>query len=210
MISSETAFKLAVERNLGQAALLGEIADMTSTDYAWSARAQLNWIDGIWGSASSVAAHELHDKAKSSGVDLAVEAVESFTDSKPVYHEVMGKLLERLKGGSQLALTGAAPRDGDPRFDAVIWGHTLIGNTDSLLAFVGAHFMCMYVANRLKVAGVAEADQKDYAIGAMIDCITMRGIRDPEDPLFRLWGGQKPEFFGWVSNDRLQAFAATI
>ncbi len=209
MDTDSAILNTAVQRNLGQAALLADISDLNSDDYDWSSRAKALWVSGVWGSASDVSAAELHDTAQDHSINLTHVALQSLAGTDATYMVVMDRLLGRLMGGSKLALTGAIPQDGDPRFDVVIWGHTLITDRDSLLAFVGAHFTCMYVAETLMAAGVTNADQKDYAISAMIDIAIMRGLRHPDDTIYKLWSSPKPNAYGWVSTDRLRAFEQT-
>lgn len=195
-----------VDMQQRQAALLHDIDNLSLKDAERAQRAKQRWVHGNWGSASSLSADELQDVARTAGVNLGMTALEALVSGGALAQSVKAKLHERLLGGSELAKEGATPQDGDPRFDQVIWGHTLIRNPRSLLPFVGAHLMGMYTAATLEQAGVREASQKDYAISAMIDAAVMRSQRDQHDPVFQLWSQPKPDAFGWISPDRLNAF----
>lgn len=189
--------------------LIAQMGNLDNVELSRIAASQqaLQAKGGEVGSASSVGANDIV-AALGEKTGLLTEIAEQSVDPQtPYYAKALDTLVTRMQGGHDMRAAGKTPSDHDPASRAVIFGHTYITETETLLHFTICHYLERYFAEALSTQGFDIAKQKDFLINALDDVVILNGLKNPNDTIFKLWSTPRDNGgLGWITSDRLNSY----
>lgn len=194
----------------GYAALITGMTGLTDTErYSIrAAKAHMLQTDSNFGTASEVSADELLAEL-GERKDVLTELVSSSIDpASPYTAPALDELVKRMEGGHRLKLSGKQPSDGDEESRKVIWGHTMITDSEALIHFISCHYLERYFAVGLTAQGSQLAQQKDFMLNALIDAVLVdHNGANKFAVIYDKWQTPKESGgLGWITDDRLASY----
>lgn len=100
------------------------------------------------------------------------------------------------------------PKDGDPKSDRVIWGHTQLEAPYVLIEFTICHFIERFMSVAFAKIIPDIARHKDWFLSVLTDVIALNAAReDTSKQVSRHWQVPRTEGgLGWLSEKRIQLF----
>jgi hypothetical protein len=146
--------------------------------------------------------------------DLVTQEVDT---SSQVYQASIAQLTEMMTNADSIKKQDpdAKPKDGESRWDTVIWGYTN-GAEDPLtdIHFVIAHGLTRIISQGFQeeLEGLTMAEQKDWVLNAITDVVVLRGLKGigREATYYKQWREKRPKGLGWISDEREAAYMAVL
>ncbi len=141
-------------------------------------------------------------------------AIKNLFQASSTHHtDALKGLAAMMQKGSEIAKGSETPKDGDPVWDEVIWGHTQAkADTDPavLIHFIFVHYVCQYMNRVLgQAAGLTE---KDSFINVLADIVLFETARGQlSESIYKTWSATKENGgLGWVDDNQLVLYREVL
>lgn len=164
-------------------------------------------------SASKLNTADFLETLQKDGVESVIhDALTTYSDT---HEQALANLKELLLNGSNIAQNqNEKPKDGDPIWDRVIWGHTQARadvRPEVLLHFVLSHYLCQYMNFALGKQFGLEA--KDDFINVLADMVLFTTAKNnsTDSDLYQTWSKAKDDGgLGWIDGDQYEVYREMV
>lgn len=163
--------------------------------------------------ASSLKANDFLLTRANPNQSFRATAVQAFNSRNVSYEPALSQLAEMMWLGHEMFAESETPRDGDPRSDRVIWGHTQVradASPDILAHFIIAHYLGRFFSKTFAIEGEHRlAENKDAFLALATAAFLLEEVQNPGSTgsIRNVWLTSKNDGgLGWISQGQLNAY----